>query len=118
MTPLYCSLPRGPHDPPALHDLHPIRLIPGSRLFSIYDTEEIQAGHFCNYGVNPAFVGRFEASGMRIAGRGEDGEVRAFELPEHRFYVATLFHPQLESAPGRPSPFVIAFLEAARPPAE
>jgi CTP synthase (UTP-ammonia lyase) len=51
---------------------------------------------------------------MRIAGVGDDGDVRAVELPDHRFYVATLFHPQLESQPGRPSRFVMAFVNAAR----
>ena len=114
VTPLYCALPRGPNDPPTLHDLHPIRLLPGSRLRSIYGVETIEAGHYCNYGVNHEYVSRFEAAGMRIAGVGDEGEVRAVELPEHRFYVTTLFHPQLESQPGRPSPFIVAFVNAAR----
>jgi CTP synthase len=51
---------------------------------------------------------------MRIAGVGDTGDVRAFELPQHHFYVTTLFHPQLESRPGKPSPFVMAFVNAAR----
>jgi CTP synthase (UTP-ammonia lyase) len=97
-----------------LHDLHPIRLVPGSKLFAIYGVPAIEAGHFCNYGVNPDFLSRFEAAGVRIAGLGEEGDIRAIELPDHRFYITTLFHPQLESRPGRPSPLVLAFLEAAR----
>ena len=114
VTPLYCALPRGPNDPPTLDDLHPIRLLPGSRLRSIYGLEITEAGHYCNYGVNPEFVPRFEGAGMRIVGVGDGGEVRAVELPEHRFYITTLFHPQLESQLGRPSPFVVAFINAAR----
>ena len=114
VTPLYCALPRGPNDPPTLHDLHPIRLLPGSRLRSIYGVDIIEAGHYCNYGVNPEYVSRFEAAGIRIAGVGDGGEVRAVELPEHRFHVTTLFHPQLESQPGRPSPFLVEFINAAR----
>ena len=114
MTPLFCAVPRGPDDPPTLHDLHPVRLLPGSRLRSIYGVEIIEAGHFCNYGVNPEYVTRFEAAGLRIAGVGGGGEVRAVELPGHRFYVTTLFHPQLESQPARPSPLVSAFVNAAR----
>ena len=114
VTPLYCAVPRGPDDPPTLHDLHPIRLLPGSRLRSVYAAEIIQAGHFCSYGLNPEFLPRFEAAGMRIAGIGETGDIRAMELPGHRFHVTTLFHPQLESQPGRPSPLVLAFVNAAR----
>ena len=114
MTPLYCSLPRGPNDLPTLHDRHSIRLLPGSRLRSIYGMETIEAGHFCNYGVNPEYVSRFEAAGLRVSGLGDEGEVRAVELPGHRFHISTLFHPQLESQPGRPSPFMLAFINAAR----
>lgn len=114
ITPFYCALPRRPNDPPTLHDLHPIRLMPGSRLGSVYGAETIEAGHYRNYGVNPEYVTRFEAAGLRIAGLGDGGEVRAVEIPEHRFYVAALFHRQLESQPERPSPFVMAFVNAAR----
>jgi CTP synthase (UTP-ammonia lyase) len=97
-----------------LQDLHPIRLLPGSQLRAIYAVEIIQAGHFCSYGVNPEYISRFEASGLWVAGLGDTGDVRAMELPDHRFYVTTLFHPQLESQPGRPSRFVLAFVNAAR----
>lgn len=97
-----------------MQDLHPIRLLPGSRLRAIYAVEIIQAGHFCSYGVNPEYISRFEASGLWVAGLGDTGDVRAMELPDHRFYVTTLFHPQLESQPGRPSRFVLAFVNAAR----
>jgi CTP synthase (UTP-ammonia lyase) len=113
VTPLECALPRRPGDPPALHDLHPIRLLPGSKLRLIYGVDAIEAGHFCNYGVNPDYLSRFESAGLRIAGLGDAGDIRAVELPSHRFYVATLFHPQLESLPERPSPFVLAFVRAA-----
>ena len=94
---VYCALPGGA---PSLHDLHPIRLLPDSRLRSIYNVEVIEAGHFCNYGINPEYVSRFEAAGLRITGVGDAGDVRAMELPEQRFYVITLFHPQLESEAG------------------
>jgi CTP synthase len=114
VTALYCAVPRGSNDLPTLHDLHPIRLLPGSRLRSIYGTETIEAGHFCNYSVNAEYLPRFVAAGLRIAGIGDGSEVRAFEIPEHAFYVITLFHPQLESRPGRPSPFVTSLVTAAR----
>ena len=114
VTHLYCTVPRKPGDPPVLHDLYPIRLVPGTRLHSIYGVDTIQASHFCNYGLNPEYVSRFTDSGMRVAGFADSGDIRAVELPEHRFSVAPLFHPQLESRPGHASPFVCAFIEAAR----
>jgi CTP synthase (UTP-ammonia lyase) len=35
------------------------------------------------------------------------------ELPEHSFFLGTLFLPQLRSLPGRPHPLISAFVRAA-----
>jgi len=45
--------------------------------------------------------------------RGILGETRAVELPGHRFFIATLFQPQLSSRPETPHRFFLAFLRAA-----
>jgi CTP synthase (UTP-ammonia lyase) len=41
------------------------------------------------------------------------GEARILEIPQSRFYVGTLFVPQMRSQPGCPHPLVVAFLQAA-----
>lgn len=114
IAPVFCSLPRNADDPPTLHGIGTIRLVTGSRLHSIYGVGLAEEGYFCSYHVNPDFVPRFEAAGIRIAAVTRSGEVRAVELPGHRFFIATLFQPQLGSRPGKPHPFVQAFVEAAR----
>ena len=48
-----------------------------------------------------------------LIARGADGEMRAFELPDHPFFVATLFQPQLSSSFDAPHPIVLGFLRAA-----
>jgi CTP synthase (UTP-ammonia lyase) len=48
-----------------------------------------------------------------VVARGAQGEIRAIESPAHRFYIATLFQPQLSSTPQCPHPLVIAFVKAA-----
>jgi CTP synthase (UTP-ammonia lyase) len=48
-----------------------------------------------------------------VTARDGAGEVRALELDDHPFYVATLFLPQLRSAPGAPHPLIRGFAEAA-----
>ena len=45
--------------------------------------------------------------------RGERDEPRAIESQAHRYFVATLFQPQLSSEPGKPHPIIVAFLRAA-----
>jgi CTP synthase (UTP-ammonia lyase) len=49
---------------------------------------------------------------MRVAALGADGEMRAFELRQNRFFVATLFQPQLSSSFDRPHPLIVGFLQA------
>ena len=50
--------------------------------------------------------------GMTVAAIDDTGEVRAIERPDHPFFVATLYQPQLSSAPGRPHPIWTAFVQA------
>jgi CTP synthase (UTP-ammonia lyase) len=40
------------------------------------------------------------------------GEVRVVEISDHPFYVATLYLPQISSAPGSPHPLIVAYLRA------
>ena len=70
-------------------------------------------GLYCNYGVNEDYEKQFQAAGLRVSARGIQGETRAVELPGHRFFIATLFQPQLSSRPEAPHRFLIAFLRAA-----
>ena len=43
---------------------------------------------------------------------GEEGEARIVEMIDHRFFLATLFQPQLTSKEGSPHPLITAYLEA------
>jgi len=87
--------------------------VSGSLLASIYKTAEVSEEYFCNYGVNEDYQQRFQAAGLRVSATGTSGEIRAVELPDHRFFVATLFQPQLSSRPDTPHAVFVAFLRAA-----
>jgi len=52
-------------------------------------------------------------AGFPIVARGAGGEIRAIESPTHRFFLATLFQPQLSSTEKKPHPVVLAFVQAA-----
>jgi CTP synthase (UTP-ammonia lyase) len=52
-------------------------------------------------------------AGFPVVARGPQGEIRAIESPTHRFYVATLYQPQLSSKANAPHPLVMAFVQAA-----
>ncbi len=111
--PVACSLPDRPEGAPKLFGTDAVRIKAGSRLHAIYERQEIQEQYFCNYEVNSRFEPEFERAGLRIVAWGPQGEVRAVELPDHRFFLATLFQPHLSSKPLMPHPIVLAFLKEA-----
>lgn len=103
-----------PPGQPALNAAMPIRISSGTRAHAVFGAGEIRERFTCSYELNPAFESRLTGAGLVVSGRGENGEARIIELPHHPYYLASLFLPQLASEPGRPHPFVTAFLNAAR----
>ena len=90
-----------------------IRFEPRSRLRAIYGSDEAVEGYHCNYGLNPAYAGRFATGPMRVAARDLAGDVRAVELDGHPFFVATLYQPERSGLEGRRHPLITAFVGAA-----
>ena len=90
--------------------LHPV---PGTRLHEIYRADEIRETYRCSYGLNPDYLPRLVAGGMRIGVTGPAGEARALELPAHPFFVLTLFQPERSALAGHSHPLVKTFVAAA-----
>ena len=92
-----------------------IRLRPGSYLQTFYgkDKETVTEEFICNFEINPDFEWAAMEAGFPVVARGAQGEIRAIESPTHRFYLATLFQPQLSSTEKKPHPIVLAFVQAA-----
>ena len=114
--PVACAVPDGKDNVPKLSGALPeIRLRPGSYLQSFYgkEVETVTEAFFCNFEINPDFEWTTMEAGFPVVARGPQGEIRAIESPMHRFYVATLFQPQLSSTEKDPHPIVLAFLQAA-----
>lgn len=90
-----------------------VRLRPGSRIAAAYRALQAVEGYRCRYGLNAQFQGALLAGALRATAHDDNGEVRAVELDEHRFFVATLFQPERAALQGRPAPLVDAFVHAA-----
>ena len=88
-------------------------MVPGTQAHRIYGKEEVTEVFACNYGLNEAFEDQIESKELRVSGYDEDGTVRMVELPEHPFFISTLFVPQVVSQVGKPHPLIVAYLEAA-----
>ena len=66
----------------------------------------------CNFGVNPKYVSFLSSGNLKIVGCDAEGEVRVVEMPDHRFFVGTLYVPQIRSTPDVPHPLVTALSRA------
>jgi CTP synthase (UTP-ammonia lyase) len=86
---------------------------PGSRAKEVFEASETMEEYYCNYGINPSYEPTLIQHGLVISGRDEDGEPRILELPKNRFFMASLFVPQVRSTPGAPHPLLVAFVRAA-----
>lgn len=90
----------------------PVTIAPDSRAARFYGATGATEEYYCDFGLNPAHQDALDAGGLRIVGRDADGEARIVELPDHPYFVGTLFVPQMRSGPGRPHPLIVAFLRA------
>ena len=112
--PVACEVPkRGKNAPKLSGPVPEIKLRPGSYLHSFYMQETITEEFYCNYEVNPDYEWAAMEAGFPVVARGPNGEIRAIESPTHRFFIGTLFQPQLSSTPDKPHPLIIAFVQAA-----
>jgi CTP synthase (UTP-ammonia lyase) len=91
-----------------------LRVVPGSLLHKIYGADSIRETYHCSYGLNPDYLQRLTDGGLCVGVTGPSGEARAFELPSHRFFFATLFQPERSALEGRVHPLIKAFVIAAR----
>lgn len=104
IVPLACSL-KGQQAPLYVGD--------GTRLSAAYSgAEQATETYHCQYGLNPDFVQCLEGTDLVISGWDAADAPRAIELPEHPFFIGTLFQPELSSTPDAIHPVIEAFAAA------
>ena len=91
----------------------PLTFAPDSRVAQIYQATEAVEQYYCNFGVHPEKVSLLKSAALRISGWDPEGEIRVVELPDHPFFIGTLYVPQARSTADRPHPLVTGFLRAA-----
>lgn len=103
LTPLTCSL---------VEAVDSIHLVAGSLIAKAYEASEIHEGYRCRYGVNPQFERELLTHQLHAVGHDSAGDLRAIELKDHVFFIATLFQPERAALKGQIPPLVRAFVEA------
>ena len=91
-----------------------VTLVPGSRLARAYAGTTAPTTYRCRYGLNPEFRAALTAGPLRGVAEDEQGDLRAVELDDHPFFVATLWQPEREALEGRRVPLAEALVAAAR----
>jgi CTP synthase (UTP-ammonia lyase) len=89
-----------------------VEIEPGSRAERILGARRTVERYHCSYGLDRAYTGVLTRHGVRFTGHDDAGEPRIAELPEHPFYLATLFQPELAGDGTEVHPIVRAFLRA------
>src|SRR5436190_681540 len=79
-----------------------VTAVPGTRMHMLCGDTPFAGFHWCNYGLAPTFVERLTNRGLRISAKADDAGVEAVELPDHPFFLATLFQPQVGVLAGQP----------------
>ena len=93
---------------------YPCDLKEGSKVREIYGIESVEERHRHRYEFNEAYREQFEVAGMIATGiNPTNGLVEIVEIPEHRFFVASQFHPEYASTVLAPHPLFIAFVNAS-----
>jgi CTP synthase len=93
---------------------YPCQLKPGSKAWEAYRADTIWERHRHRYEVNQDYVPILEQHGMQVTGRSPDRIfVEMVEIPDHPWFVACQFHPELKSKPFAPHPLFSAFVRAS-----
>ncbi|MCB0277938.1 MAG: CTP synthase [Calditrichaeota bacterium] len=93
---------------------YPCILKKGTKAYEAYGAEKISDRHRHRYEVNNKFRKLLEDNGMIISGISPDNTlVEMIELPDHPWFVACQFHPELKSRATRVHPLFREFVKAS-----
>jgi CTP synthase (UTP-ammonia lyase) len=90
-----------------------MRIIPSTLAYRAYGKDSIVESFQCNYGLNEKYRNDLDDGKLKITGFDENDHARIIEIPNHRFFIATLFLPQVASKPGLSHPLILSFIKAA-----
>jgi CTP synthase len=87
-------------------------LSPNSRVSEIYGTLHISERHRHRYEFNNRYKEEYEKNGMMCVGTNpESGLVEIVEIPSHRWFIGTQFHPEYSSNVLHPHPLFMDFVK-------
>ncbi len=94
---------------------YPCTIQKGSNAYAAYRKELVTERHRHRFEVNNKFRRRLTDGGMIFSGMYINNDlVEIIELPDHPWFVAVQFHPELKSRPVAPHPLFVGFVKAVK----
>ena len=90
-----------------------IKIQTDSLTHQVYGKGETVERYSCSYSLNSEYQEQISQGEIKFVGRNGNGEIRVIELEGHRYFIASLFLPQMNTDPGRPHPIIVKYLEEA-----
>jgi CTP synthase len=92
---------------------HKIVIESGTLAFKLYRNKEVYERHRHRFEVNLDFLSTLKGKGLIFSGKSSDGRrMEILELPNNFFFLASQFHGEFASRPGRPDPEYFGFVKA------
>lgn len=92
---------------------YPCKIKENSLAKNIYNKDIIYERHRHRYEYNNEYKKKLEENGLICSGISPDGNlVEIIEVKEHKFFIASQFHPELKSRPNKPAPLFSEFIKS------
>jgi len=92
-----------------------VRPVPGTRFSQLVGDKPFAGMHYCGYGPASGVVERLAGAGIVVEAVADDAGAEVLELPGNRFFMLTLFQPQIGALAGAPvHPLLREFVRCAR----
>ena len=86
----------------------------GTLAYKDYNQDKILERHRHRYEFNNKYKEILEKKGMVFSGINDKANlVEIIELPSHKHFIASQFHPEFKSRPTRPAPLFDSFIKAS-----
>ena len=87
---------------------------PNTLAHKLYGKTEVVERFRHRYEINPNYVGALEKNGFVFSGESkkDEGIMQMGELPNHKYFIGSQFHPEFTSRPLKPNPLYDGFVRA------
>lgn len=91
-----------------------VRPVAGTRFARLVNGQSFTGMHYCGYGPGQGEIRQLTDNGMVVEATADDADAEVIELPTNRFFMLTLFQPQIGALAGKPvHPLLHEFVRCA-----